>query len=155
MSRSRYPIPGYGNKMIKIGKALSSDPLVVAGGAILIVIFTSAIFADFVAPYAVDTEFRDHFFHPPSRIHFRNEKGEFVHPYVLKTYLVDPRKHIFDEGSPIWIGRIITERNTNPYIPERIEEDFPFAILRDERGVEFAQVLTAIENGDNTGVFVG
>jgi hypothetical protein len=50
-----------------------------------------AIFADFIAPYPYDIQHRDTPYHPPTQIHFFDEKGNFhLRPFVYKYELVDP-----------------------------------------------------------------
>jgi peptide/nickel transport system permease protein len=51
--------------------------------AALISVHLLVVFAGFVAPYDAATQFREHPYAPPSRIHFRDEKGNFhVRPFV-------------------------------------------------------------------------
>jgi peptide/nickel transport system permease protein len=50
-----------------------------------------AIFADFIAPYPYDIQHRDTPYHPPTQIHFFDEKGNFhLRPFVYKYELIDP-----------------------------------------------------------------
>lgn len=49
---------------------------------VLIFLYLIAIFADFIAPYQVDTRFRGLQNAPPSPIHFTDENGHLVAPYV-------------------------------------------------------------------------
>ena len=50
-----------------------------------------AIFADFIAPYPYDIQHRDTPYHPPTQIHFFDEKGNFhLRPFIYKYQLVDP-----------------------------------------------------------------
>ncbi|WP_084609422.1 ABC transporter permease [Sulfurihydrogenibium subterraneum] len=58
---------------------------------ILGIFYFSALFADFVAPYPYDIQHRDTPYHPPTQIHFFDEKGNFhLRPFVYKYDLVDP-----------------------------------------------------------------
>ncbi len=141
--------------MSKAGQTLKRSPLATAGAILLILFYGAALFANFLGPYSADSEFRDHFFHPPSVIHFRNADGQFVTPYVAQTYLVDSRKHLFQEGSPLWVGRVRHEMNKNPYIAESIETEEPFAIIKNSRNEILRTIMTAKETGENTGLFAG
>lgn len=126
-----------------------------AGAILLTLFYSGALFAPFLAPHSENAEFREHFFHPPSAIHFRDTSGRFVRPYVMPTYLVDSRKHIFREGTPIRIGQVLMEKNKNPYIAESIETDRPFASIRNDSGDILSTVLTAEETSENSGLFLG
>lgn len=58
---------------------------------ILGIFYFLALFADFVAPYPYDIQHRDTPYHPPTQIHFFDEKGNFhLRPFVYKYDLVDP-----------------------------------------------------------------
>ncbi|MGB9766394.1 MAG: ABC transporter permease [Sulfurihydrogenibium sp.] len=58
---------------------------------ILGIFYFLAIFADFIAPYPYDIQHRDTPYHPPTQIHFFDEKGNFhLRPFVYKYELVDP-----------------------------------------------------------------
>lgn len=51
--------------------------------AALIAVHLLVVFAGFVAPYDAATQFREHPYTPPSRIHFRDEGGHFhIRPFV-------------------------------------------------------------------------
>lgn len=55
------------------------------------IFYLLAIFADFIAPYPYDIQHRDTPYHPPTQIHFFDEKGNFhLRPFVYKYELVDP-----------------------------------------------------------------
>ncbi|NPA54734.1 MAG: ABC transporter permease [Aquificae bacterium] len=58
---------------------------------ILIILYILAIFADFISPYPYDKQHRDTPYHPPTQIHFFDEKGNFhLRPFVYGYKLVDP-----------------------------------------------------------------
>ncbi|WP_457622522.1 ABC transporter permease [Persephonella sp.] len=58
---------------------------------ILGILYFLAIFADFIAPYPYDIQHRDTPYHPPTQIHFFDEKGKFhIRPFVYGYDLVDP-----------------------------------------------------------------
>ena len=51
--------------------------------AALIAVHLLVVFAGFVAPYDVATQFREHPYAPPSHVHFRDEKGHIhIRPFV-------------------------------------------------------------------------
>ncbi len=57
----------------------------------LVILYFFAIFADFIAPYPYDIQHRDTPYHPPTQIHFFDEKGNFhLRPFVYKYELVNP-----------------------------------------------------------------
>jgi peptide/nickel transport system permease protein len=58
---------------------------------LIVIFYFLAIFADFIAPYPYDIQHRDTPYHPPTQIHFFDEKGHFhLRPFVYKYELVDP-----------------------------------------------------------------
>lgn len=58
---------------------------------ILFVLYFLAIFADFIAPYPYDIQHRDAPYHPPTQIHFFDEKGNFhLRPFVYGYKMIDP-----------------------------------------------------------------
>jgi peptide/nickel transport system permease protein len=64
------------------------SPVALAGAGILAVLYLSAIFADFLAPYGMSKQDLDFSYHPPTPVHFF-EGGRFVGPYVRPTEVVD------------------------------------------------------------------
>jgi peptide/nickel transport system permease protein len=64
--------------------------IAVVGGCILIVLYTLALFAPFIAPYAEDVMDRERFNHPPHRLHWIGPDGRFhIVPFVHPTTLRD------------------------------------------------------------------
>ena len=124
-----------------------------AGMLLLILLYGSAILANFLAPYSAQEEFRDLFYHPPTSIHFRDEERNLVAPYVIPSHLIDPGKHHFREGSPLWIGFSIQEKNTSPYIRETIYFDKALAVLENSKGEHLGAIVSIQETGEDTGVF--
>lgn len=58
---------------------------------ILGIFYFLALFADFIAPYPYDIQHRDTPYHPPTQIHFFDEKGNFhLRPFVYKYDFVEP-----------------------------------------------------------------
>ncbi|WP_297445912.1 ABC transporter permease [Desulfurobacterium sp.] len=57
----------------------------------LIFLYFIAIFADFIAPYPYDIQFRHNPYQPPTPIHFFDREGHFhLRPFVYGHKLVDP-----------------------------------------------------------------
>lgn len=63
---------------------LFQNKLALTAGIIIIILYVLAIFAPFFAPYNPTTNFKDKFFHPPTKIHFVDENG-LRSPYIYKT----------------------------------------------------------------------
>lgn len=58
---------------------------------LLLFLYFVAIFADFIAPYPYDIQFRHYPYQPPTPIHFLDSTGKFhLHPFVYGHTLVDP-----------------------------------------------------------------
>ncbi len=77
--------------MREIYKYIKKNKLAHLSLYILIVLYFLAIFADFISPYPYDKQHRDTPYHPPTQIHFFDEKGKFhLRPFVYKYELVDP-----------------------------------------------------------------
>lgn len=70
---------------------------------ILVLLYTSAIFADFLSPYSYNNEDRNYSYCPPTPIKFFN-KGKPMKPYVQGVYLT------FDES------------HKRIYLPERVRQ---------------------------------
>lgn len=49
---------------------------------ILGMLYLTSAFAGFISPYRYDSEERDHSYAPPSQVHFTDEQGQWVWPYV-------------------------------------------------------------------------
>jgi peptide/nickel transport system permease protein len=90
--------------------------LALVGGVVLIILYLSAIFADFVAPYPKEIRFEQFGYHPPTPVHLFDEEGDFQGPFVYGTtkerdvvtleaiYTVDTSViypiHFFARGAP-------------------------------------------------------
>ena len=71
-------------------RQLKRHQLGVIGGIILILLYGSAFFAGFIAPYSSDLQVRTKAFHPPTRLYFFDEEGDFsLRPFVYHYELVD------------------------------------------------------------------
>ena len=64
---------------------------------ILFILFTSALLADFIAPYPYDLQNRATPYHPPTRIHFFKD-GMPTIPYVYSYRMVDPLFKVYEEN---------------------------------------------------------
>ncbi|MEK7468969.1 MAG: ABC transporter permease [Planctomycetota bacterium] len=64
---------------------LKQHTLAIYGGLVLIVLYLAALFADVLAPYDFETQFRTKPWHPPSVIHWRHADGTFSTPFVYNT----------------------------------------------------------------------
>jgi len=59
-------------------------------------LYFGALFADFISPYPYDVQFRHYPYHPPTPIHFFDEKGNFhIVPFVYGHKLVDPVRKLY------------------------------------------------------------
>ena len=59
--------------------------------AFLTLLVFTALFADFIAPYPYDVQFRHYPYHPPTPVHFFDRNGNFhFMPFVYAHRLVDP-----------------------------------------------------------------
>ncbi len=73
-----------------IWRAFKRHQLGIIGGIILILLYGFALFAEFIAPYSSDLQVRGKAFHPPARLHFFDEEGNFsLQPFVYHYELVD------------------------------------------------------------------
>ncbi|MEP7269930.1 MAG: ABC transporter permease [Acidobacteriota bacterium] len=72
-----------------------------AGIAVALLVLVLAILADFIAPYSIDDQDRDHFLAPPTRPHFVAEDGAWHSPFVYGSTLSDPTQMIYVEERSI------------------------------------------------------
>jgi len=77
-------------------RQLRKHRMALFGGGVLIVLYTLAVFAEFLAPYTLDFSDRERFFHPPIIPTFRDEQGFSLRPFVHGTTLADPGLRRFD-----------------------------------------------------------
>ncbi len=56
--------------------------LATGGTVVLIILYLGGIFCEFVAPYYLETRRVEYIYVPPQRIHFFDEKGFHVYPFV-------------------------------------------------------------------------
>ena len=69
-------------------REFKKSPLALGGAAILALLYGMALFADFLAPWAMARQDLDFGFHPPTPVHWFHE-GRLVGPYVHGSELVD------------------------------------------------------------------
>jgi peptide/nickel transport system permease protein len=69
-------------------REFKKSPVALAGAVILLLMYGAALFADFLAPYAMAQQDLDFGYHPPTPIHWM-AAGRFVGPYVYATEQVD------------------------------------------------------------------
>lgn len=79
-------------------RQLRRHRMALIGGAILIVLYLLALFADVIAPYSLDFADRLKFYHPPTIPQVIDAEGRFHwRPFVYNTKLVDPGLRTFAE----------------------------------------------------------
>jgi peptide/nickel transport system permease protein len=64
------------------------SPVALLGAGLLTLLYLSAIFADFLAPWPMTKQDLDFSYHPPTPVHWL-DGGKFVGPYVRATQVVD------------------------------------------------------------------
>jgi peptide/nickel transport system permease protein len=133
-----------------------SNRFALTGAILLAILYVLAAFAGFFSPYSpTNDEFRSHFYHPPTKIRFRDEGGNFhLRPFVYRTYLADIRRLIYTESKPLRIAHKNPAANTNPYLPDSWESEDPILILENESGKILARVHEMEETSENSGWFV-
>ncbi len=73
-----------------IWRQLKRHQLGIIGGIILVALYGFALFAGFIGPYSPDLQVRTKAFHPPTRLMFFDEEGNFsLRPFVYRYELVD------------------------------------------------------------------
>lgn len=68
-------------------RKLKANPLARFGAIILILFYTMAIAADFIAPYSLTATQANGSLLPPTTIYWRTESGKFIGPHVYPTTL--------------------------------------------------------------------
>jgi peptide/nickel transport system permease protein len=67
-------------------RQLRKNRFAMTGGGVLCLLYLMAIFADFLAPYPVDLQRRELFYHPPTSIVWHDPAGHFsIRPFALGT----------------------------------------------------------------------
>jgi peptide/nickel transport system permease protein len=70
---------------MKWWRNLKNNSLARFGAIVLIIFYTVAIFADFVAPYSPDSFQPEGSLLPPTQVYWRTEAGQFLGPHVYPT----------------------------------------------------------------------
>lgn len=65
-------------------KKLLKNKIALTALFILVILYLLTIFAPFIAPYSANKNFKEHFFHPPTKIHLFDENG-LSRPFIYKT----------------------------------------------------------------------
>jgi peptide/nickel transport system permease protein len=71
----------------------------VAGGLVLVVLYASALFAPFLAPYPPETQDRQRPYHPPTRFHLRVAGEGLAAPFVRSGVQSDPLRRVYREDT--------------------------------------------------------
>ena len=84
-----------------IGRRFLRNKLAIAGGVVLVLLYMSALFADFIAPIPYTDVHEDYVFVPPQLPRFRDEQGRFhLRPFVygLESELdMDTFRFVYEE----------------------------------------------------------
>lgn len=102
------PVAGFGAEGLTLAPAPQSpgrifwqqfrkSPLAVAGAITLAILYTLALTAQFVAPDLQETMDRQHFYHPPMRLHWIHQGRLHLIPFVYSTTLEDPGRFRYQE----------------------------------------------------------
>ena len=94
----------------------------IAGGVVILLLYLTALLANFVAPYGVNQRFIEYLYAPPQRLHLDLQRGLYVNGLetkidqetLLTTYATDPQRRIpvrfLVHGEPYkLLGRIQTD----------------------------------------------
>lgn len=65
-----------------VKQAVFGSKTCIAAFVVLLALYAGAVLAEFVTPYAFDSENRKKSFHPPVKVHFFDTKGNFSRPFV-------------------------------------------------------------------------
>ena len=100
----------------KIIKRFFRHKLAIVGLVVLIILYASALLADFIAPYGMASADRSKPYAPPSRVHVFDKGGNFVGPFIYEIkemfdpqtrtnkYFINPNKiykmQFFTHGEP-------------------------------------------------------
>ncbi len=136
-------------------RRLRRNKIAITGAIILGLLYFLAIFAGFFSPYSpTQDEFRDSFYHPPTPLCFRDEKGFFhLRPSVVATHLVDRSKVLYAAGTPLYVVYRAPEANINRYIPDILRSTTPILSVLDDQGKTVATIHNMLETSRDSGVF--
>jgi peptide/nickel transport system permease protein len=112
------------------------------GFILLIVLYAMALFADFIAPYAPDSQVRDLQWAPPTTLHFRDEKGFSWRPFIY------PIRSYIDENFEIRQEEDRTRRCYIRFFPKADEHKFLGLIPMSVRLFGFDPIVERNSTGD-------
>ncbi|MBV7336081.1 ABC transporter permease [Chloroflexi bacterium TSY] len=78
--------------------------LAIIGGSVLLVLYLSAIFADFVSPYSKEVRFEDFSFRQPTYVHFFDDDWNFRGPFIYgsnATRDMETLQRIYEEDKSV------------------------------------------------------
>jgi len=82
--------PLYPTSRLVFWRELKKNRVAVVGLVILACLYFSALFAGFLAPYSQSRQNREHFYHPPTELHFVDEDGHFhLRPFIYRSVMVN------------------------------------------------------------------
>jgi peptide/nickel transport system permease protein len=82
-------------------RRLRRNRFAVAGAVLLVLFHLLALFAPFLAPNPPEEIHRDHFYHPPSRVHWFDRTGRFRGPHIHPTRLADLSELRYEEDRSV------------------------------------------------------
>lgn len=65
-----------------IWRKFRKHKLAIGSIVVLVVLYSGGIFCEFIAPYGIETYQSKYIYTPPQRIHFFDEKGFYIRPFV-------------------------------------------------------------------------
>ncbi|RUM59985.1 MAG: ABC transporter permease [Persephonella sp.] len=84
--------------MMEVLKYIKKNKLAFLSLYILTILYLFAIFADFIAPYPYDYQHKNSQYHPPTKLHFIDEKGKFhIIPFVYGYKKLSPTLPVYEE----------------------------------------------------------
>lgn len=100
-------------------RKLRRHRIAVWASRILILLYLSAIFADFLAPYGYDNEERSHSYHWPWNVHVVDAEGNWHLPFVY------PTSYQFDRN----FNRVYTEDTSKRFPVKLLHRGDPYRLL--------------------------
>lgn len=86
------------NPWILLWEQLRKNKIALFGGVVLIILYSGALLASFLSPVAPSDLQKELIFHPPTKIHFFDNNGDFhLRPFVYNYTLVDKDKRTYQE----------------------------------------------------------
>jgi peptide/nickel transport system permease protein len=74
----------------RVLRRFARRPAAAVALGVLVVSYTTALFAPFLSPYGPESMDRAHFYHPPQRVHWFEAPGRWRGPFVYATRLSNP-----------------------------------------------------------------